>query len=488
MSTIRKEAQVQLALQALRKNPKLSVREAARQYSVPSRTLDRRRHGTSSRADTIANSRNLDPLEEQVLIRRVLNLYEQGFSPGLSVVEDMANLLRETRGASRVGKRWAMNFVRRQPELRTRWSRPYDYQRAKCEDPEVIGAWFDRFRDMVAKHGILESDIWNFDETGFLMGQISSTLVVTSSDGRAKAKKIQPGNREWVTAIQAVRSDGEVIPPYLVVAGKMHLESWYRNSPFPPEWTIDLSETGWTNNRIGLDWVQHFDKYSRPRTTGGKRLLVLDGHESHHSPEFENYCIDNDIITICMPPHSSHLLQPLDVGCFSVLKRAYSKEIEKMMRNHITHITKPDFFLAFYNAFHATFSPENVRGGFRGAGLVPLDPQKVISQLDIKLRTPTPTSPPLASADSWVPKTPLNANEASLQSTHIKDRISRHQNSSPTSIFGALNQITKGTMKVMHNLVLMEARVRELEAANEALSKRRKAKRSYIQEGGPLSL
>jgi hypothetical protein len=105
------------------------------------------------------------------------------------------------------------------------------------------------------------------------MGQITSTLVVTSSDGRTKAKKIQPGNREWVTVIQTVRSDGEIIPPYLVVAGKTHLESWYRNSPFPPEWTIDLSETGWTNNRIGVDWIKHFDKHSRPRTTGAKRLL-----------------------------------------------------------------------------------------------------------------------------------------------------------------------------------------------------------------------
>jgi hypothetical protein len=488
MSTASNEAQIQLALQALENDPDLSVRKAAVLYSVSRKTLGRRSRGKPARIDTTANSRNLDVLEEQVIIRRVLDLYEQGFAPGYSVVEDMANLLRQTRGASRVGQHWARNFVQRQPELRTRWSRPYDYQRAKCEDPEIICAWFDLFRNVVAKHGILESDIWNFDETGFLMGQISSTLVITSSDGRTKAKKIQPGNREWVTAIQAVRSDGEIIPPYLVVAGKTHLESWYRDSPFPPEWTIDLSETGWTNNRIGLDWIKHFDRYSRPRMTGAKRLLVLDGHESHHSAEFEEYCKENNIITLCMPPHSSHLLQPLDVGCFSVLKRAYSREIEKMMRNHIHHITKPDFFLAFHAAFLTTFTPENVRGGFRGAGLVPLDPQKVISQLDIKLRTPTPTGPPLPSADPWVSKTPQNATEASQQSAHIRNRITRHQNSSPTSIFEALDQITKGTMKVMHKMVLMEAQVRELKAANEALSKRRRAKKSRIRAGGPLNL
>ena len=52
-----------------------------------------------------------------------------------------------------------------------------------------------------------------------------------------------------------------------------------------------------------------------------------------------------------MPLHSSHLLQPLDVRCFSVLKQSYSKEIEKLIRNHIHYITKPNFFLAFYVAF-----------------------------------------------------------------------------------------------------------------------------------------
>ena len=104
MPTLQNESQVQLALQALVSDENLSLRKAARLYSVPLKTLHRRRAGKPSRTETIANSRNLDLFEEQVIIRRVFDLYEQGFSPGLSVVEDMANLLRKTRGASRVGK------------------------------------------------------------------------------------------------------------------------------------------------------------------------------------------------------------------------------------------------------------------------------------------------------------------------------------------------------------------------------------------------
>jgi hypothetical protein len=105
--------------------------------------------------------------------------------------------------------------------------------------------------------------------------------------------------------------------------------------------------------------------------------LILDGHESHHSDEFEEYCKENNIITLCMPPHSSHLLQPLDVGCFSPLKKAYGRHIEDMMRAQITHITKDDFFPAFRNAFFAALTESNIQGGFGGAGIVPFDPESV---------------------------------------------------------------------------------------------------------------
>ena len=55
-------------------------------------------------------------------------------------------------------------------------------KRALCEDPKLIGPWFELVRNTVAKYGILEEDFHNFDETGFMMGMISTTMVVTSSD------------------------------------------------------------------------------------------------------------------------------------------------------------------------------------------------------------------------------------------------------------------------------------------------------------------
>jgi hypothetical protein len=66
---------------------------------------------------------------------------------------------------------------------------------------------------MRAEYGIIGKDTYNFDESGFLMGNILSQLVFTGSEKPGKQKKLQPGNCEWVTVIQDVGLTGKAIPP-----------------------------------------------------------------------------------------------------------------------------------------------------------------------------------------------------------------------------------------------------------------------------------
>jgi RecB family endonuclease NucS len=91
--------------------------------------------------------------------------------------------------------------VSRTPELKTRFNRRYAYERAKCEDPAVIKPWFELVQRTIEQYGITTHDIYNFDETGFQMGVISTAKVVTGSERRSAPLAIQPGNREWVTVI-----------------------------------------------------------------------------------------------------------------------------------------------------------------------------------------------------------------------------------------------------------------------------------------------
>ncbi|RFN43212.1 tigger transposable element-derived protein 6, partial [Fusarium flagelliforme] len=280
----------------------------------------------------------------------------RGFPSRLSYVEDIVNSLRANRNAPPVGKRWAYNFIKRQPELNTRRFRRYDYQRAKCEDLTIIRGWFRLVENTIAIYGIRSDDIWNFDETGFMMGMIEPGTVVTGSHRQGLPKQVQPGNREWIIVIEGINAEGQSIPPFIIGAGKDHLATWYEECDLPGDWVIALSENGWTNNNLGLEWLKHFDRATAKRTNSRYRLLILDGHESHHSVEFEGYCKENKIITLCMPAHASHLLQPLDVGCFGPLKKAYGREIEHLIRCFISHITKTEFLPAFHAAHQAAIT------------------------------------------------------------------------------------------------------------------------------------
>jgi hypothetical protein len=488
MSQSSNEARILLALQALQNDQNLSLRRASGIYKVPFETLRRRQNGIQSRRDSGPNSRRLSDLEEQTIVQFILDLDSRGKPSRIRFVEEMANSLLADRDASPVGKRWAHNFIKRQPELKTRIFRRYDYQRAKCEDPTIIRGWFRLVQNTIAKYSIQPGDTWNFDETGFMMGLIQSGMVVTGSERQGRPKSVQPGNREWITAIPAINAEGQSIPPFIIGSGQYHLANWYRESNLPGDWVIATSQNGWTNNELGLEWLKHFDRSTAKRSVSLYRLLILDGHESHHSVDFERYCQDHKIITLCMPPHASHLLQPLDVGCFSVLKNAYGREIEHLIRCSITHISKTEFFPAFYAAFQATFTESNIQGAFRGAGIYPLDPETVVSKLDIQLRTPTPPGEASQPPSPWVSKTPKTATEAQSQSEYLTRRVIMHKSSSPESIIEAIKSNTKATLAVMHEVVLLRDQVRNLEEANAILSRRRRAKRTRLQKGGAMTV
>ena len=114
----------------------------------------------------------------------------------------------------------------------------------------------------------MDADIYNFDETGFIMGVISTAMVVTSSERAGRAKAKQPGNREWVTVIQAINALGWSVLLFVVVKGKYILLSWYNEFKLPKDWRLSISDNRWTTNKIGLEWIEYFEEYIRHQKVG----------------------------------------------------------------------------------------------------------------------------------------------------------------------------------------------------------------------------
>jgi len=77
---------------------------------------------------------------------------------------------------------------------------------------------------------------------------------------------------------------------------------------------------------------------------GYTRLLIMDGHTSHVSWQFFDYCLEHNIIPLCLPPHSTHLLQPLDVGLFGPLQRNYGSVLDNWLSESNLGIHKGTFY------------------------------------------------------------------------------------------------------------------------------------------------
>ena len=150
-----------------------------------------------------------------------------------------------------------------------------------------------------------------------------------------------------------------------------------------------MSDNSWTTNELGLAWLQHFIQHTEARTVGSHRLLVLDGHESHKSLAFQDLCEESNIITLCMPPHSLHILQLLNIGCFAPLKQAYKKEVRGLVDSYIYYINKKAFLAAFKLIFNKAFSKKNILSSFRATGLVLHNLDEVLSRLEVQPRTPS---------------------------------------------------------------------------------------------------
>ena len=75
-----------------------------------------------------------------------------------------------------------------------------------------------------------------------------------------------------------------------------------------------------------MDYLRWFNEKTRSKLEAGKRrLLLLDGHVSHFSKAFIERAIKLDIVILCYPPHSTHLLQGLNVVLFARAKAEWTK-------------------------------------------------------------------------------------------------------------------------------------------------------------------
>ncbi|KAF8252864.1 CENP-B protein, partial [Wilcoxina mikolae CBS 423.85] len=94
-----------------------------------------------------------------------------------------------------------------------------------------------------------------------------------------------------------------------------------------------------------------------------------DGHGSHITYDFVSYCENNHIIVYCLPPHSTHLLQPLDIELFALLQSHYSKAVKDYFLATDVDISRDTFYPLYKKARTAAYTSSSIASAFKACGI-----------------------------------------------------------------------------------------------------------------------
>ena len=290
----------------------------------------------------------------------------------------------------------------------------------------MLEDYFNAYKQVVVNYGIPPQDQYNFDETGFRIGVGGSQWIITMEVGKKHHTIGSDSNHDYVTSVETISGDGEALPPLLIVQGVNHLHQWYTNTELPDNYSIATSPSGYSNDQLAYAHLLHFDEWSSRRQVGVWRLLIFDGFGSHLTKEFIDYCDNRKIIPFGLPPHTSHLLQPLDVGVFQPFKHYHKEAVEMATRTGCTNFNKVEFLNAIHDIRVKTFRKSVILSAWEQLGLIPFNPLLVTQKIKVdeeQARPKTPEFPlPLWQHLPRTPKTTVKYAE------YVRERLTSPRN------------------------------------------------------------
>lgn len=210
------------------------------------------------------NDKYIEDLAHLLLWRQYERDHPDATVPKTSaILPRLANAETLPPGLKLVNYQWAYLFIKRiDPKIRPIADEQISSDRATVS-AAMMQNWFDAL-ELVIKQ-IKHCNIYNFDETGFILGQQSFR---TSSIGRKRACAELADTRESLTAIEYISPDGFALPPFFIFTGSVILEIWFDES-LDADWVVSVAKTGYINSGIAFEWLQHFDKHTQKRAENG---------------------------------------------------------------------------------------------------------------------------------------------------------------------------------------------------------------------------
>ena len=280
----------------------------------------------------------------------------------------------------KLGKNWITQFCDRHSELAAKLAVRMDKQRVYANDYTTIKDYTKKLGKVLAEHNIKDYNISNVDEKGIILGYSAKTKVITQR-GRKNPYVKQDGKHEMLTLVEAVSANGFLFPTFLITKGKVHTYGQYGNvKEDDKNVRFGKSPKGWTDEKLGYYWLTEIynpcslENAWRLGRVDDKWLLILDGHSSHVNLQFSEFCDRHNIICFCLPAHSTHLLQPLDVGLFGPLQRHDGKAVENYHNTTNIGISHCNCLPLYKEARVKAYTEQNIKSAFWKTGIVPFLP------------------------------------------------------------------------------------------------------------------
>lgn len=203
--------------------------------------------------------------------------------------------------------------------------------------------------------------------------------VVTEQERKQVGSITSSERGELVTVVYTVSASGNVIPPLFVFPRVNYKDHFIRGAP--PGSIDRATRSGWINEDIFLDYLQHVIKNNRC-SPDHKILLIMDNHESHISLKVIDTAKANGIVLLTIPSHTSHRLQPLDRSVYGPFKGAYNRAMDGWLRpNPGKTVTIYDIPSVVNNAQMSAVVPRNILSGFQSTGIYPFN-RELFSDVD----------------------------------------------------------------------------------------------------------
>ncbi|KAF7326528.1 DDE-domain-containing protein [Mycena venus] len=314
ISRLPQEKRIQFAVAATQAQL-MSERKAATYYGVPRTTVQRRAQGILTRKDAHIHERSLTPAQEDILAEWIKkSLGKRGIPLSLPTIGTYAAEIYD---------------------LKVKWTSGLEECRARALNRPVVHDYFNLLGDTIEQYDIKPKNIWNMDEKGIQLGVGDRIRALVDRDQKV-VQKIESGNRDLVTIIECISGIGNALHSSVVFQGQRRDLRWGEDNP--GDASISISPNGWTDQELGALWLE---KDFVPASAeyldnpGDYRLLILDGHNSHCTYCFISFAQKHRIIILCLPSHTTHALQPCDVGVFSPLAAKWKARVSQQHAQNI---------------------------------------------------------------------------------------------------------------------------------------------------------